>query len=93
MGLFCLSASDSIEDRIKGAIANLQLFLKNPDCPYLLDFAENYIKQVRPEAEAVAESRQEDHRKKANAWLKEYEAEQRRLACLANLMISKSDIG
>lgn len=96
MGLFCLSASDSVEDRVKGAIANLQMFLTHPNCPHLLDFALNYINMAMPEAEAAAKEAQRAFREKylaeterKMAWLDRYEAEQRRNACLADLTISK----
>lgn len=50
MGLFCLAMEGTVEDDIKCAVANLNLFLKD-DCKersdYLLDFAEKQIQDAR----------------------------------------------
>ena len=45
MGLFVLPLSETIDDNVKEAIANLKLYLERPDdeqsqCDYLLHFAE-----------------------------------------------------
>lgn len=55
MGLFCLATKNTIEDDIKSAICNLELFLKN-DCQkdYLLkDFA---LKQIEDAIKKLEQS-------------------------------------
>lgn len=56
MGLFCLAMEGTVEDDIKCAIANLNLFLKD-NCKersdYLLDFAEKQIQDAKRRVEQL----------------------------------------
>lgn len=50
MGLFCLAMKDTLEDDVKTAICNLQLFLDHSNgnpLDYLLDFALNNIESAK----------------------------------------------
>ena len=56
MGLFCLPTEDTLENDVKTAICNLQLFLDHshgtPPLDYLLDFALHNIENAKKRIES-----------------------------------------
>lgn len=64
MGLFCLATKNTLEDDVKTAICNLQLFLDHsngtPPLDYLLDFALHNIENAKKRLEENNDNKQQE---------------------------------